>query len=427
MITLENFGHKKLNGLQYKGIVNVAGTDQFVKLDELNPAIGGEWENKFDYQYSSVSESIASCVTRHLTTAQRHADYTFDTFTHKGNLVSGTRSDVFLKDGEVERVLSISNNGAIESNVAITIEEYAETVVDRPQNERFETLVNLLVENRVSEETARQFLLEQASLDILLGNMDRLNNPSNFIVAYDVNTDTSTPINMDYGRCLQIPYWTERFESMYDFNAEDVEDDKNDFAEDIMRNNDAIINDYNFDKSLRVLEAFGAEPLQIDIEAVKNDLSNLKEQFVGLPFEKFAKMKCEVLDKVLETALDKGLLVDTATQLTREELEIETETEERMTIKFDENHMTFLISGEPIMSITVNDKTLTDMEVYNEFAAEIVLPQEKRYYAGLERQLQHYMDTKDDLPHMIETIKKDGFTTPIHYNLELEIEQSMIR
>ena len=257
--------------------------------------------------------------------------------------------------------------------------------------------------------------------------MDRLNNPSNFIVAYDVNTDTSTPINMDYGRCLQIPYWTERFESMYDFNAEDVEDDKNDFAEDIMRNNDAIINDYNFDKSLLVLEAFGAEPLQIDIEAVKNDLSNLKEQFVGLPFEKFATMKCEVLDKVLETALDKGLLVDTATQLTREELEIETETEERMTIKFDENHMTFLISGEPIMSITVNDKTLTDMEIYNEFAAEIVLPHEKRYYAGLERQLQHYMDTKDDLPHMIETIKKDGFTTPIHYNLELEIEQSMIR
>ncbi len=67
---------------------------------------------------------------------------------------------------------------------------------------------------------------------------------------------------------------------------------------------------------------------------------------------------------------------------------------------------------------------MSHVEVYNEFAAEIV-PCGKRYYAGLERQLQHYMD-KDDLPHMIETIKKDGFTTPIHYyNLDLEIEQAM--
>ena len=41
VITLENFGHKKLNGLQHKGIVTIDGVDQFVKLDELNPAISG--------------------------------------------------------------------------------------------------------------------------------------------------------------------------------------------------------------------------------------------------------------------------------------------------------------------------------------------------------------------------------------------------
>ena len=77
------------------------------------------------------------------------------------------------------------------------------------------------------------------------------------------------------------------------------------------------------------------------------------------------------------------------------------------------------------MSFTIKDEKMSHVEVYNEFAAEIVLPEEKRNYSGLERQLQHYMDTKDDLPHMIETIKKDGFTTPIHYNLDLEIEQAM--
>ena len=151
MITLENFGHKKLNGLQHKGIVTIDGVDQFVKLDELNPAISGEWENKFDYKYSSVSESIAACVTRNLVSTHRHADYTFEVFEHKGQPVSGTRSDVFLKDHEVERVLSIGSNGAIESNVAISIEEYAETVVDKPQKERLDTLVRLLSNNKLPD------------------------------------------------------------------------------------------------------------------------------------------------------------------------------------------------------------------------------------------------------------------------------------
>ena len=136
-------------------------------------------------------------------------------------------------------------------------------------------------------------------------------------------------------------------------------------------------------------------------------------------------MKCETTKEVLKIAQEKGMVIDTATELTNDDLKIETETEERMTIKFDENNMTFLISGEPIMSFTIKDEKMSHVEVYNEFAAEIVLPEEKRNYSGLERQLQHYMDTKDDLPHMIETIKKDGLTTPIHYNLDLEIEQAM--
>lgn len=426
VITLENFGHKKLNGLQHKGIVTIDGVDQFVKLDELNPAISGEWENKFDYKYSSVSESIAACVTRNLVSTHRHADYTFEVFEHKGQPVSGTRSDVFLKDNEVERVLSIGSNGAIESNVAISIEEYAETVVDKPQKERLDTLVRLLSNNKVPENTARQFLLEQASVDILLGNMDRLNNPSNFVVAYDVTTDTATPVNMDYGRCLQIPDWSDTFEANYDTsNAEYVDEDRQDFADNVLRANEAIINGYNLDTSLDVLREFGAEPLRVNVSAAIDDIEHLQEQFRGLPFEKFAYMKCETTKEVLKIAQEKGMVIDTATELTNDDLKIETETEERMTIKFDENNMTFLISGEPIMSFTIKDEKMSHVEVYNEFAAEIVLPEEKRNYSGLERQLQHYMDTKDDLPHMIETIKKDGFTTPIHYNLDLEIEQAM--
>ncbi len=79
----------------------------------------------------------------------------------------------------------------LESNVATSIEEYAETHAC-PQKERFETLVRLLSDNKVPEDTARQFLLEQGLLTFCW-NMDRLNNPSNFLLlSHDVTTDTAT-------------------------------------------------------------------------------------------------------------------------------------------------------------------------------------------------------------------------------------------
>ncbi len=118
------------------------------------------------------------------------------------------------------------------------------------------------------------------------------------------------------------------------------------------------------------------------------------------------------------------MVIDTATELlTNDDLKIG-ETESVWQSEFDESNMTFLISGDPLWVSPSKMKKMSHVEVYNEFAAEIVLPAEKRYYAGLERQLQHYMDT-DDLPHMIETIRRMVNTD--HYNLDLEIEQATNR
>lgn len=326
MITLTDFGNTGLNGVQHKGMINHEGTDKFVKLDDLNPAVSGSWENAFDYRYSSVSESIASCFTRHIQSDVRHADYKFETFDIKGRQTSGTISDIFLNENEVEKVLAVGKYGHMNSVTHFTTDEYAEKIVDAKPDVRVRNMIDIFEQNNVPRDVAKKFLMEQVVVDTVLGNKDRLNNPSNFVIAYNNVTDTAVPVNMDYGRCLQIPTWSDTYEQNYNLNeTEWVTEDIENFSNDVLTSNDALIRGYTIQDHLKVLEEHGAEPLVVDIQAVKNDIEELKQVFHGQPFEKFAIMKCDTLLAVLDNEHVNKLIIDTAHVLTDEDVAIETE------------------------------------------------------------------------------------------------------
>lgn len=94
-----------------------------------------------------------------------------------------------------------------------------------------------------------------------------------------------------------------------------------------------------------------------------------------------------------------------------------------MTNKINGQKLTFLISNDPVLSLVLTDKIVTDIQVESDFIADIILPKEKRNYNGLERDLQYLLATKKSLPEILEQIKKSGFSTPIHYNLRIDITE----
>ena len=94
-----------------------------------------------------------------------------------------------------------------------------------------------------------------------------------------------------------------------------------------------------------------------------------------------------------------------------------------MTNKINGQKLTFLISNDSVLSLVVTDKMVTDIQVESDFIADIILPKEKRNYNRLERHLQYLLDTKKSLPEILEQIKKLGFSTPIHYNLHIDITE----
>ena len=94
-----------------------------------------------------------------------------------------------------------------------------------------------------------------------------------------------------------------------------------------------------------------------------------------------------------------------------------------MTNKINGQKLIFLISSDPVLSLAVTDKMVTDIQVESDFIADIILPKEKRHYNGLERQLQYLLNTKKSLPEILDQIKKSGFSTPIHYNLSIDITE----
>ena len=308
------FGNSNIAGLQLKGIAEIDNQDRFVKLDDL-ALKGRSWKPQFDYQYSSVSDAIISCLARNIKNSDLNSvDYKFAAFERPSGLATGTVSDIYLKEHEVERLLSSGNK--TDNHVAVKIDDYANQVVDSKFETRLHNLTEMFAKNGVPEQTAHDFLIQQAGFDVLTGNNDRLNNPSNFVIAFDQTTRTGRPINMDYGRCLQISTWAQTMNDNLQIGDEYYQEDLQGFADDF-RNNDSIVKSYSVEDSLQQLKEQGFQPLLIDKQGLDNDLYDLAEKIKAahVPCEKFALVKIDAFKVSLESDQMQGFWETTTPEL----------------------------------------------------------------------------------------------------------------
>ena len=314
----DKFGHVSAVGMQHKGAAYVDGNKKFIKLDDINPTVRGDWKDPFNYQYSSVSDAVVSCLIENMGDDPRFQSvtYTFERFDNRGVISTGTASDNFLKDREVEHILAIGRESS--TDVLISIDDY-EDIFKAKSDIQLDKLTSIFESDHMSKDDAKHFLVQQAGFDLLTGNQDRMGNPSNFVLAFNTRTKTARPINLDYGRCVQID-WTPTLEERFDFDADYVEEMIDDAASD-------IISDTGFDglfENVDDLKAQGFEPFRIDKQGLHDDLDALVERMEAsdVPFKKFAKVKVEAFKRALEHDKVKELWVDTSLSLNLDDLDM---------------------------------------------------------------------------------------------------------
>ena len=320
----EPFGNQNAPGVQHKGIVLFQGDPYFAKLDTLNPAISGEWKPYFDYYYSSVAESITSCFVHNMKPDPdfQSVDYEFAIFEHpNGEVTTGTLSDLYLSENEVERPLATDRSANIRT--AMTINEYAEIIVDTNASNRLAKLVNISSKYGVKTDKAKHFFVQQAGFDMMMGNMDRLNNPGNFILIQNVATNDAHLVNFDYGRCLQN-MWTEGMEERYDVTSDYHDETVEDTVSDFVHSNDSIVSSLSNKDAIAFLQDEGFQPFELNRVQLEQDLDDLKQviQDSSLPFPKFASLKIDAMKELVNSDFAKQFYVDISS-----ELEIEKTTE----------------------------------------------------------------------------------------------------
>lgn len=142
------FGNKKTMGMQYKGSAVIDGKEQFVKLDVINPEVKGRWENHFDYENSSVTESIVGALVKNMDADPNFESviYTFGEFQTPTRKFTGTYSENFLRENEIEMILSTSTQS--DAHTTCSLDEYVESVIDTNPENRYNHLLSLL-KNRI--------------------------------------------------------------------------------------------------------------------------------------------------------------------------------------------------------------------------------------------------------------------------------------
>lgn len=108
------FGNKQSNGVQHKGMIDYEGQPKFLKLDDINPE-KGVFEANYNVMYSSVSEAIVSTFVKNMVEDDKFdcVKYEFVKVSRNGKLTSGTISDNFLRENEIEEVLASQETQAL--------------------------------------------------------------------------------------------------------------------------------------------------------------------------------------------------------------------------------------------------------------------------------------------------------------------------
>lgn len=310
VIINQKFGNPNVNGLQHKGAITIDNQPYFAKLDDLNPTVSGEWESRFDVQYSSVSEAISSLLVKNIQNKQDFdsVEYEFSTFNIDGKRSTGTISKNYLKENESEHILAIGRT--VDPHTIITTDEYAEEIVDVSTQTRFDHFIKYFTNHNIPYDHAKSFLIQQAAFDIMTGNGDRLNNPSNFIIAYNSETKTGRLVNMDYGRTLPLSLWAQTAED--NFKPEFLNDSLDFYVQDLNSKNNSIISSLHGDEIIDFLNNNGFKPFEINIKQLKQDLKQLNDiiQNSDVPFKKFADVKIKSFEKALESPMMKQFYIN---------------------------------------------------------------------------------------------------------------------
>ena len=297
------FGNKQSNGVQHKGMIDYEGQPKFLKLDDINPE-KGVFEANYNVMYSSVSEAIVSTFVKNMVEDDKFdcVKYEFVKVSRNGKLTSGTIADNFLRENEIEEVLASQEN----ANTQISIDEYADNIYEVNSETRLNQLINYAENLGVKD--SKHFFIQQAGFDVLMGNTDRLSNPSNFVFAYNTESKETRLVNMDYGRCLQTIQWHDMAEANY--QPEYLEEDLDDYVKNVFSRNDSIVSSSKINESIEFLKEHGFEQFQIDLQQTFLDLDELKNQFEGTGFEKFATVKIETMKAVLQSEKIQELITD---------------------------------------------------------------------------------------------------------------------
>lgn len=335
IILPDTFGNTNINGLQHKDNIQIDGEAYFVKLDDLSPDVNGTWKNDFNAQYSSVSEAITSALLKNITNANQlnNVLYEWREFELDGKKVTGTISKNFLRENEEEHVLAVDRK--IDKHTTMTVADYAENMYDVNTEKRIANLQKAFLNTNIDGETTRNFLVQQAAFDMLVGNQDRLNNPSNFVFAYDTETQKSRLVNLDFGRTLPM-LWNETMEERY-IVGEYLQDDIDDFSSSLNSSDNSIVSGLKRTEAIEFLNQHGFEPFEINMAGLLQDLDELKSRILAsdAPCKKYAEVKIESFKEMLNSDFSKNFYKEVSVEEPVIEHQHESQVENTVPKQFD--------------------------------------------------------------------------------------------
>lgn len=163
-------------------------------------------------------------------------------------------------------------------------------------------MIELFERYNVPKEEAKKFIIQQAGLDLILGNNDRKENPGNFVFLVHSGKNENTPLNMDYGRCLQV-IWTEtsekkigEFTDREEIIKEMAKEEANLFK------GGGLFGGSNLKKSVDFLLDNGFEPLNLNKNEFLKSFEDLEEKINknNLELKYYLKLKKEFIINILE-------------------------------------------------------------------------------------------------------------------------------
>lgn len=304
----KSFSDKRLKGAQRKGMIFIDDTQEmFVKADEVTKAREDvKFQEKHDFKYSSITEEIVSRLIDNM-----NFDLNFPCLTYEFTLIvennkeiSATVSNNFIKNGYLEQLLTDWTNEPYESYL-IDFDNFEKNIKKSHSNDEiFNNMFEYYLKYGVDSDLAKYFIIQQAGFDLLTGNIDRKGNCTNTVFIAK-NENEVIPINIDFGRCLQME-WTDttdnRFLDLLD-DKELINEIELDYAESMIEVNGGILGNHpKFEENVKFILDKGFKPFKIDYSKLEKDLDDSckKIKILKPNLYNFARTKSNALLKLLK-------------------------------------------------------------------------------------------------------------------------------